>query len=89
MRAVLTVVGKDTVGILAGVSGECAKHNVNVIEVSQTIMQDIFCMIMIVDVSALDITFGDFADKMAELGKARNLKIHTMHEKIFNSMHKI
>lgn len=89
MRAVITVVGKDTVGILAAVSDVCAKHNVNVAEVTQTILQDLFCMIMLVEIDGLDISFGDFADIFSNLGKEKNLKIHVMHESIFNSMHKI
>ena len=63
MRAVITVVGKDTVGILASVSSECAKHNVNVAEVTQTILQDLFCMIMLVEIDSLKIKFADFAGK--------------------------
>lgn len=89
MKAVITVVGKDTVGILSSVSGECAKHNVNVAEVTQTILQDLFCMIMLVEIDKLDIPFGDFSDLFVKLGEEKNLKIHVMHETIFNSMHQI
>lgn len=89
MRAVITVVGKDTVGILAKVSGGCAEYNVNVSEVSQTILQDMFCMIMMCDISNISVDFGSFADKMAGLGKDMGLSIHVMHEDIFNSMHRI
>ena len=55
MRSIITVVGKDTVGILAEVSTLCAKHSVNIIEVTQSILQDMFCMIMLVDVDKCDI----------------------------------
>lgn len=89
MRAVITVVGKDTVGILAAVSGECAKHGVNVAEVSQTILQDMFCMIMMCDIEKLDTEFGTFADALSAKGEEMGLKINVMHEKIFNSMHRI
>ncbi len=89
MRAVLTVIGKDTVGILAKVSAVCAERNVNISEVSQTVLQDMFCMIMLCDISALTIRFADFADEMAALGQTQNLSIHVMHEDIFNSMHTI
>lgn len=89
MKAVLTVVGKDTVGILAKVSGECAKYNVNILEVSQTILQDMFCMIMVGDVDKLNIPFGDFCEKMEKIGSDINMAIHVMHEDIFNSMHRI
>ncbi|MEE1198720.1 MAG: ACT domain-containing protein [Acutalibacteraceae bacterium] len=89
MKAVITVVGKDTVGILAKVSTKCAEFNVNIAEVSQTILQGMFCMIMLGEVDSLNIGFGDFADKMREFGETMNLKISVMHEDIFNSMHKI
>lgn len=89
MKAVITVVGKDTVGILAKVSTKCAEYNVNIAEVSQTILQGMFCMIMLGEVSALNVSFGDFADALREFGDTMNLKINVMHEDIFNSMHKI
>ncbi|HHW46911.1 MAG TPA: ACT domain-containing protein [Clostridiales bacterium] len=89
MRAVITVVGKDTVGILARVSSLCAKFNVNISDVSQTILQDMFCMIMLCDISKINIDFNDFVDNMQELGKTLNMSIHVMHEDIFNSMHRI
>ncbi|MGI6270556.1 MAG: ACT domain-containing protein [Candidatus Howiella sp.] len=89
MRAVLTVIGKDTVGILAKVSAVCAEKNVNISEVSQTILQDMFCMIMLCDISSLTTGFAEFADEMAALGRTQNLSIHVMHEDIFNSMHTV
>lgn len=89
MKAVLSVVGKDTYGILANVSNECSKYKANVINVSQSIMEDYFTMIMIVNIDNLSIEFTDFVDIMKDLGKKCNLDIHVMHEDIFNSMHKI
>lgn len=89
MRAVITVVGKDMVGILSKVSGLCAKEKVNVIEVTQSILQDMFCMIMLVDVSECTIPFTQFSDELAEMGKEICLSINIMHEDIFNSMHRI
>ena len=89
MKAVITVVGKDTVGILAKVSAKCAEYNVNIAEVSQTILQGMFCMIMIGEVDKLNCSFGDFADGLKDLGDQLNLKISAMHEDIFNSMHRI
>lgn len=89
MKAVLTVVGKDAVGILAKVSGKCAEYNVNILDVSQTILQDMFCMIMIGDVERLNIPFGAFSDAMSALGNEIGMSIHVMHEDIFNSMHRI
>lgn len=89
MKAVVTVVGKDCVGILAGVSGECAKYGVNIIDVSQTVMGDLFCMIMVGDIDNITIGFAEFSDIIKDFGKKKNLSIHAMHEDIFNSMHKI
>ena len=89
MKAVVTVVGKDNIGILAKVSGKCAEYGVNIIEVSQTILQDTFCMIMMCDIDRLNCDFGVFSDAMTKLGEQMNMSIHTMHEDIFNSMHNI
>ena len=89
MRAVITVLGKDMVGILAKVSTACANHNINVIEVTQSILQDMFAMIMMVDIEKSNIPFTAFADELSALGESMGLSIHTMHEDIFNSMHTI
>ncbi len=89
MRAVITVIGKDMVGILAKVSTICAEHQVNVLEVTQSILQDMFAMIMMVDIEKSDVPFEQFADELTALGESMGLSIHTMHEDIFNSMHQI
>ncbi|HHX57253.1 MAG TPA: ACT domain-containing protein [Clostridiales bacterium] len=89
MRAVVTVIGKDTVGILTKVSGICTEYNANVIEVTQSVLQDLFAMMMLVDISQMNTDFSKLADEMEELGNKLGLSIHTMHEDIFNSMHKI
>lgn len=89
MRAIITVVGKDMVGILAKISTLCAEHNVNVIEVSQSILQDMFCMIMLVDVSKCNIEFTAFAEGCKKMGEEMGLAVSAMHEDIFNSMHRI
>ena len=89
MKAVLTVVGKDSVGILAKVSKGCAEYNVNITEVSQSVLSDMFCMIMICDITNITCDFGDFADKMKVLGDSMSMSIHVMHEDIFNAMHSI
>lgn len=89
MRAVLTVVGKDMVGILAKVSNICAQYHVNIVEVSQSILQDMFCMIMMIDVSGCTVSFSEFSDAVSKLAKDESLSIHVMHEDIFNSMHRI
>ena len=89
MRAVVAVIGKDTVGILAKVSGICAEYRANVMDVTQTIMQDLFAMIMLIDISKLTIDYIDFAEKLKSAGTGMGLQIDVMHEDIFNSMHKI
>ena len=89
MKAVISVLGKDQVGILAKVSNECAKVNANILEVSQNIMQEMFVMIMMIEIENLTVEFKDFVDYMIDYGEKNQLKIHVMHEDIFNSMHKI
>ncbi|MDE5764671.1 MAG: ACT domain-containing protein [Ruminococcus sp.] len=89
MRAVVTVIGKDNVGILSKVSGICADMGVNVLEVTQSVLQDMFAMIMLVDISDMTDDFSVLADRMTNLGEKLGLSIHTMHEDIFNSMHNI
>lgn len=89
MRAVITVIGKDMVGILAKVSTECSNHNINVLEVTQSILQDMFAMIMMVDISKSDIPFTELSDMLQQIGNDMGLSIHAMHEDIFNAMHTI
>ena len=89
MRAVVAVIGKDTVGILAKVSIECAKHNANIIDVTQSVMKDIFTMIMLIDIAELSSDFSSLSDSLEKLGSEIGMKIHVMHEDIFNSMHRI
>ena len=89
MNAVLSVVGKDTVGILASVASKCTEFNANVIDVSQTIINEYFAMFMIINIDNLNIEFNNFVDELVKLGKDKSLDIHVMHEDIFNLMHKI
>lgn len=89
MRAVITVIGKDTVGILTKVSGICTEYNANVTEVTQSVLQDMFAMIMLVDISKLNNNFTELVNRMNELGQELGLQIHTMHEEIFNTMHSV
>ena len=89
MRAVITVIGKDMVGILARVSAVCAAHQVNVSDVTQSILQGMFAMIMMVDISRCDVPFTEFSEELNTLGTEMGLSVHAMHEDIFNSMHRI
>lgn len=89
MNAVLSVVGKDTVGILANVASKCSEYKANVIDVSQTVINEYFAMFMFINIDNLTIEFNDFVDELVQLGKEKCLEIHVMHEDIFNLMHKI
>ena len=89
MKAVITVTGKDTVGIIALVSQECSRYGVNIVDISQSVMREYFAMIMLVELEGLSVAFADFAKELADLGAQRGLDIRVMHEEIFNSMHRI
>ncbi len=89
MKAVITVTGRDDTGIIAGVSSLCAECNANVIDISQSVVNGYFAMIMIVGIDDLNVSFSDFADRMTAFGKARGLVVSAMHEDIFNTMHHI
>ena len=89
MKAILSVIGKDKVGILASVSAKCAEYNVNIVDVSQTVLQDMFTMIMLLDIKGVSVEFGKFASIMQDFGGEIGMEIRVMHEDIFNSMHRI
>ena len=89
MRAIVTVLGKDRVGIMSTVCSLLARHNVNILDISQTILQDYFTMVMLVDASAADLPFADLAALLAKEGEDRDLSIRAQREDIFNAMHRI
>lgn len=89
MKAVITVIGKDSVGILAKVSEACSKADVNIIEVTQSVLQDMFAMIMLVEIDKSNIGFEQLRTNLKAVGESTNTKVHVMHEDIFNSMHRI
>ncbi len=89
MKAVITVTGKDSVGIIAKVATACAEFGANIVDISQSVLKDYFAMIMLADIDELNVDFSDFVDKLAALGEAQGLSIHAMHEDIFNTMHHI
>ena len=89
MKAVITVTGKDSVGIIAKVATACAQYDANIVDISQSVLKDYFAMIMLADIDDLNVEFSEFVDKLAELGKDCGLDIHDMHEDIFNTMHHI
>lgn len=88
-RAVITVIGTDGVGIIAKICTYLAEHGVNVLDISQTIVQGIFNMMMITDVTASDKTIGAMADDLDALGAEIGVKIRIQHEDIFNTMHRL
>ena len=90
MRAVITVIGTNRVGIIAAVSQELAKRNVDILDITQTILnQDLFTMVMVVDVEKSAIPFGDLADQLAALGQTMGLSIRAQREDTFQAMHRI
>ncbi|MBC7766049.1 MAG: ACT domain-containing protein [Hyphomonadaceae bacterium] len=89
MRAVITVIGKDQVGIIANVSNILAQYSINILDISQTVMTDIFTMIMMVEISKSKVGIADIADLLAKKGEEIGLSIRIQHEDIFNSMHRI
>ncbi len=89
MKAVVTVVGKDQVGIIAGVCIKLAEYNVNVLDISQTVMQGYFTMMMAVDVSASSIPLAELAKQLEEKGKEMGLSIRLQREDIFEAMHRV
>ncbi len=88
-KTVITVVGKDTVGIIAKVCTYLADNNVNILDISQTIVQDYFNMMMIVDANKSEKKFGQLADEMEELGNGIGVQIKMQSEDIFNIMHRV
>ena len=89
MRAIVTVIGKDQVGIIASVCALLSEHKVNVLDISQTILQEYFTMIMLVDASRTDLPFAQLVKTLEEAGKEKGLAIHAQREDIFNAMHRI
>lgn len=89
MKAIITVMGQDQVGILAKISTACANYNSNVLEVNQNIINNLFNMIMIIDIDNMNSSLREFKENLEIIGKKSGMKIHVMHEDIFNSMHKI
>ncbi len=88
-RTIITVVGKDTVGIIAKVCTYLAANNVNILDISQTIVQGFFNMMMITDANAAAKDFGVLANELAKLGEEIGVTIRCQHEDIFNKMHRI
>jgi ACT domain-containing protein len=89
MRAVITVLGCDRVGIIAGVTAVLAESKTNILDISQTIMSDIFNMVMIVDLSSSLIDYSELQKKLTEKGKDLGVEVRIQREEIFQNMHRI
>ena len=89
MKAIVTVLGRDRVGIIADVTALLAQYGVNVLDISQTVLQEYFTMIMLVDASQCTVPFADLARTLDEAGAQRSLQIRAQREDIFNAMHRI
>ena len=89
MRAVITIVGKDAVGILAKTASVCAGHNANIVDVTQTVMGNIFSMVMLADIDKLEGSIASLSEDIEKVLEGQGLVSHVMHEDIFNAMHRI
>lgn len=88
-RVIVTVIGKDQIGIIAWVTGRLAEHSVNILDISQTILQHFFTMMMVVDMSQSSISLKELSMKLKEEGEERGLKVTAQHEDVFTFMHRI
>ena len=89
MKAIVTVIGKDRVGIIADVSRILAERGVNVLDISQTVLQEYFTMVMLVDTAACDKSIVEISQLLEQAGQERGLSIRIQREDIFNAMHRI
>ena len=89
MRAIVTVVGPDRVGIIAEICGLLAQLNINIVDISQTVMEDFFTMMMLTDTGRANTDFDGIAEALAQKGREMQLSIRVQREDIFNAMHKI
>ena len=89
MKAGITVVGKDTVGVIAKVSAVCAELNINVEDVTQSIMQDMFCMIMLVNLSRCTQDMDAVRARFAAIADEMGMELHITREEVFDAMHHI
>ena len=88
-KIVITVVGKDTVGIVAAVCTYLAENHINILDITQTILQDYFNMMMIVDMSRMEKTFDEMAKELAAVGEQKGVQVLCQREEIFTSMHRL
>jgi ACT domain-containing protein len=88
-RAIVTIIGSDRVGIIAGISAEIAAANVNILDISQSVIREFFTMIMMVDLSGATVTFEELSGRLARKGEALGVRVEIQREEIFKAMHRI
>lgn len=89
MKAVITVLGKDRVGIIAAITAALAENGVNILDISQTILQDYFTMIMLAETPATGLGLPELAERLDEVGKSLGVQVRVQHEAVFSAMHRI
>lgn len=89
MKAVITVIGKDTVGVVARISAVCSKLNINIEDMTQSIMQEMFCMIMLVDVSSCNVDQAVMRAEFARVGEDLQMQVNVTRQEVFDAMHHI
>jgi len=89
MKAIVTVSGKDKTGIIAGVSEVLSGNGVNILDISQTVLQDYFAMIMLVDLTGCGVSFSVLRERLETIGKQLNMDVRIMREEIFDAMHRL
>lgn len=89
MRAVVSVIGKDKIGIIAKVSNSLSQRNINILDISQTILNEFFTMIMLVDLEKLDISFQELTEELEQIGQDIGVSVKIQHKDIFDAMHQI
>ncbi len=88
-KAVITVIGKDAVGIIAKVSGKCSEMGVNILDITQKVYDTTFAMIMLVDITGMKLSFAEFSENMKRTGEELGVVIRATHEELFNVMHRV
>lgn len=89
VKAIITVVGQDRTGIIAAVTAKLASYGINVLDINQTVLQEYFTMIMLVDLSGSGNPFEEIKNGLTALGEEMGMSMRIQHEDIFNAMHKI
>ena len=89
MKTIVSVIGKDAVGIISEVSAVCAECNANIVDITQSVLQDMFVMVMLTELDESKDSFSVFSEKMKRIGESKGLDIRVMREDVFNSMHRI